>query len=147
MSDSLNPDQAASKVVEKFARDLTNAEKALRDRFVNEYVVDFSAQNAATRIGYSADYAYDMARKFMQEPYVLQKIKEAKAESGMLTDTDEHKRRIQEMLYTEAAIGRNKVAALNSLKDLLGLNAPTTQRVEVTNKQPVQFYIPQNNRQ
>jgi phage terminase small subunit len=146
MSDISIPDEATPKVVEKFARELTNAEKALRDRFVEEYVIDFSSQNAATRIGYSADYAYDMARKFMLEPYVLQKIKEVKARAGLITDLDQHRVRLQEMLYTEAQIGRNKVAAINSLKDMLGLNAPTKQSVTVTSKQPVQFYIPQNNR-
>jgi hypothetical protein len=136
MSDSSIPDEATPKVVEKFARELTNAEKALRDRFVEEYVIDFSSQNAATR----------MARKFMLEPYVLQKIKEVKARAGLITDLDQHRVRLQEMLYTEAQIGRNKVAAINSLKDMLGLNAPTKQSVTVTSKQPVQFYIPQNNR-
>lgn len=53
---------------------LTDGEKAVRDTFVNEYMRDFDAFNAALRTGFQPAFALDWAKKLYQDSYVQTQI-------------------------------------------------------------------------
>lgn len=58
---------------------LTPAMKMFRDRFISEYLYDYSAVNAYRRAGGTAGgrQAYNIAYELTHEPYVAKKIQEA----------------------------------------------------------------------
>lgn len=56
------------------AAPLTERERILRDRFVFEYVKDGKAFEAAQRVGFLYSFAAEYAHKFLNEPYVQQRI-------------------------------------------------------------------------
>lgn len=57
-----------------FESPLTEGEKALRDRFVSEYLKDFNPYQAALRIGFLHSFALDWSKRLMSESYVQQQI-------------------------------------------------------------------------
>lgn len=122
---------------ENLAADLTHREKALRDHFVNEYLVDYDQKSAAIRVGYGSSYANEMAVRLMQCPYVLQQIalKESTTEEE---DAKAMKRRIITGLIREAnykgpgCSPSARVAALSKLAAIQGMDAPTRSKVEMT---------------
>ena len=135
----------------EMADTLTSTEKALRDRFVKEYMKDYDPLGAATRVGYSSSYAGQFAGQFMQEPYTRSAIAKAEEALGGGSDTVKHRKRVVAMLYREAnARGPGtshgaRVAALGRISTMLGLDEPA--KIEVTEKvSAVKFYLPQNGR-
>lgn len=121
---------------------LTKQEKALRQRFVAEYLVDYDAIGAAIRLGYQEAFAQQYAKQFLTEPYTLKLIKEKEAEFGILTEDDQHRKKIVAGLYREAHSrfnsGSARVAALTQLAKIIGIEAPvkTQQEVRVTTDSP-----------
>lgn len=115
---------------------MTPQERALRDLFVAEYLVDFNATKAAMRCGFGKQFAVEYAKKFMAEPYVQQRI------SGIqkLDQRDEvslekfNKRRVQEQLMEEAhyhgpgSSQAARVAALKALADMYGMGSAAQAR-------------------
>lgn len=121
-----------------FAPQLTKSEMELRDRFVVEYLTDYNAYNAAIRIGYAPAYAKDFCQRFMQEPYVLTKIREAEGGNFEDPDPEVQKKMIVAGLWKEA---RNygpgssqaaRVAALSKLSAFHGMDAPKKSQTELT---------------
>lgn len=87
--------------------EMSEREKALRDLFVKEYFVDYNSINAALRCGFMRTFAEEYAQRFMQEPYVKQKIKEFEFTVYENKDheaqhQDFNKRRIMNSLFREA---------------------------------------------
>jgi hypothetical protein len=121
---------------------LTKQEKALRQRFVAEYLADYDAIGAAIRLGYQEAFAQQYAKQFLTEPYTLKLIKEKEAEFGILTEDDQHRKKIVAGLYREAHSrfnsGSARVAALTQLAKIIGIEAPvkTQQEVRVTTDSP-----------
>ncbi len=114
---------------------LTENERAIRERFVGEYLTDYDAFGAAIRIGYSEAYARTFASQFMQETYVRQLITKGEEGLGVVTENDQHKRKIITGLY-RIANSRNvsasaQVAAFAKLSGILGLDAPVKTQQEV----------------
>ena len=110
---------------------LTFRERALRDLFVVEYLIDYDAIAACQRCGFNYQFAVDYSLKFMREPYVLQKINKVKfqetdEESSLEFDT----KRIRASLMAEAhyrgpgSSHAARVAALSKLAALCGMEAP-----------------------
>lgn len=122
---------------ENLAADLTHREKALRDHFVNEYLVDYDQKSAAIRIGYGASYAHEMGVRLMQCPYVLQQIqlKESNTEEE---DAAIMRKRVITGLIREANFRgpgcspSARVAALSKLAAIQGMDAPTRSKLEMT---------------
>jgi hypothetical protein len=56
--------------------ELTDLEKQLRVRFVDEYMYDRSPVAAAMRVGFMRSFAQDFATKFMDESFVRKLIRE-----------------------------------------------------------------------
>lgn len=113
--------------------ELSEEEKKLRKRFVEEYIYDRDKVAAAIRIGFPKIIALDYAEKFLDEPYVQLLIKEKET---ALEDSDKEeeartKREIRAMILKEAKYyGPNsshsaRVAALSKLMSLYDMDAPT----------------------
>jgi hypothetical protein len=108
-------------------------EKALRDTFVAEYLVDYDAKAAAMRCGFAHSFAEDYAKKFMNETYVQRKLKEVQLEvpvghSAQTEEDDIIKRKIKMALVREAhnpyTSGAARVAALSRLAVIYGMDQP-----------------------
>ena len=118
----------------ELADTLTKQEKALRQRFVAEYLADYDSVGAAIRLGYQEAFAQQYAKQFLTEPYTLKLIREKEAEFGILTEEDQHRKKIVSGLYREAHSrfnsGSARVAALTQLAKIIGIEAPVkTQQV------------------
>lgn len=126
----------------ELADTLTKQERALRQRFVAEYLADYDAIGAAIRLGYQEAFAQQYAKQFLTEPYTLKLIKEKEAEFGILTEEDQHRKKIVAGLYREAHSrfnsGSARVAALTQLAKIIGIEAPvkTEQQVKLTTDSP-----------
>jgi hypothetical protein len=113
-------------------RQYSYREKALRDFFVKEYLVDYDQVAAAVRVGYGKSFAREFAARFMQEPYVLRRIAELEGVGNPDDPEDEAtvKRRIMAGLIREAnyrgpgSSQAARVAALSKLAQLHGMEAP-----------------------
>lgn len=120
------------------APELTKAEMELRDRFVVEYLTDYDQYKAAIRIGYAPAYAKDFSQRFMLEPYVLKKIREAEGGTTDDLDVEVQKRMIVTALWKEAknmGVGSSqaaRVAALSKLSAFYGMDAPKVSKQELT---------------
>lgn len=111
------------------AQNYSAKEKALRDLFVAEYLVDYDEFRAAQRCGFNAQFAREYARKFMDEPYVASKISALRTaptvdENALLSY---NQRRVREGLVTEAhyrgpgSSHAARVSALKALAELTGM--------------------------
>lgn len=123
----------------EMADTLTKQERALRQRFVEEYLADYDAFAAAIRLGYQEAFAQQYAKQFLTEPYTLKLIKEKEAEFGILTEEDQHRKKIVAGLYREAHSrfnsGSARVAALTQLAKIIGIEAPVKTELKVEAEQ------------
>lgn len=123
----------------EMAETLTKQERTLRQRFVEEYLADYDAIAAAIRLGYQEAFAQQYAKQFLSEPYTLRLIKEKEAEFGILTEEDQHRRKIVAGLYREAYnrfnTGSARVAALTQLAKIVGIEAPVKTELKVEAEQ------------
>lgn len=110
-------------------RQYSYREKALRDFYIKEYLVDYDEVAAATRVGYPKAIAREFAAKFMGEPYVLRRIKEQEGNVDPNSDdADVVKKRIMAALMREAnyrgpgSSQSARVAALSRLATLNGMD-------------------------
>lgn len=123
---------------EAMVPELSNSEKELRNRFVDEYLLDFSQTAAAIRIGFSASFAQTYAEKFMNEPYVRQRI--MALQTAMADDpkaeSERDKRRIRAALLKEAhyrgpgSSHAARVSALAKLASMNDMDSPTKLKVD-----------------
>lgn len=111
--------------------EMSPREKALRDLFVSEYLIDYDQVKAAQRCGFALQFAIEYGRKFMEEPYVQRRINEVrfkKIDERELEDYD--KARIRTALMAEAhnrgpgSSHSARVSALSKLAALYGMEAP-----------------------
>lgn len=118
---------------------LTENERAIRERFVKEYLVDYDSFGAALRTGYAEAYARSLSAQFMQEPYVRQLIAEGEANLGVMTEKEKHQAKVVAGLYriagSRTSSASAQVAAYGRIATLLGLDAPTKTVQEVTVKE------------
>lgn len=123
----------------QMADTLTKQERSLRQRFVEEYLADYDAVGAAIRLGYQEAFAQQYAKQFLTEPYTLKLIKEKEAEFGILTEEDQHRKKIVAGLYREAHSrfnsGAARVAALTQLAKIIGIEAPVKTELKVEAEQ------------
>lgn len=103
--------------------ELSPPEKAVRDKFVKEYLLDYDQKAAAIRCGYGESFASTYADKFMKEPYVLQQIKRTELAFAEDADAEEEdtKRVIRAALLREAHYrgpGSSHSARVNALAKL-----------------------------
>jgi hypothetical protein len=119
---------------------LTKSEMELRDKFVVEYLKDYDHYAAAIRIGYAPAFAKEFSNRFMNETYVLNKIKQQEAVPDDLADEVTQKRKIATGLWKEAnyfgsgSSQSARVAALAKLSAFYGMDAPTRSQQELTGR-------------
>jgi hypothetical protein len=113
------------------AEEYSERERALRDLFVSEYLIDYDQVAAAQRCGYTYQFAVEYAQKFMHEAYVQQRINAVKfAVLDETQEADYDKKRIKAALMQEAhykgpgSSHAGRVAALAKLAALYGMEAP-----------------------
>lgn len=125
---------------EAMSQNLSAKERELRDKFVEEYLIDFDQTAAAIRIGFSASFAQTYAEKFMTEPYVRKKISDmqtAMAEDEKI-EADLDRRRIRAALMREAhyrgpgSSHAARVAALGKLATIRDMDAPTKIKADLS---------------
>lgn len=124
----------------EMADTLGKTERKLRDRFVEEYLVDYDAFGAAIRIGYSEAFARQYSQQFMLEPYVRKRITAREQELGITTEEDQHRRKIVSGLYRIAHSPKSaasaQVAAYTQLAKIVGIEAPVKTEVKMTENSP-----------
>jgi hypothetical protein len=121
---------------------LSPQEKALRDKFVTEYHVDYDGWAAAVRIDFLPSVAVQYAQMLLSEPYVQQEIRRKQMEDNQDTKsaTKMRKRQIEAALLREAhrmGPGSNHGARVQALKELAKIHdmeAATKITKEVTHK-------------
>jgi phage terminase small subunit len=123
-------------------------EKALRDFFVKEYLVDYDATAAAIRVGYGKSIAKEYGNRFMQEPYVLRKIQEEEvAVNPNGDDKEAAKKRIMAGLVREAnyrgpgSSQAARVAALSKLAHLHEMEPKQKAAIEDPNEDSGRYYL------
>lgn len=111
--------------------EMSPREKALRDMFVSEYLVDFDEVRAAQRCGFAHQFAVEYARKFMEEAYVQQRINQVKyTKLDERAEEEYNHARIKAALMAEAhykgpgSSHSGRVAALGKLMSVYGMEAP-----------------------
>lgn len=111
--------------------DLSMRERALRDLFVKEYLVDFDSVSACMRCGFQSMMATQYAQRFMEEPYVQRKLAQEQMRVVEAGDDDRdsmEKQRIIAGLLREAhyrgpgSSHAARVAALGKLATIKGLD-------------------------
>jgi hypothetical protein len=123
----------------QFEPEMGEREKALRNRFVDEYLVDYSPLNACRRLGFQNAFAKEWAEKFMTESYVQKRIREIQHAPVDEHDLEEFNRtRIINQLMKEAFsplnTGAMRVAALSKLMSHYGMDAPTKIQQDVNHR-------------
>lgn len=112
-------------------KNYSESEKALRDLFVCEFLVDYDQIKAAQRIGFVRQFAVEYAKKFMDEPYVQRRISELRTSEKVNAEQLQgyNTRRVVERLMYEAhyngpgASQAARVAALKALTDIYALGS------------------------
>lgn len=112
------------------APEMTERERALRDLFVSEYLVDYDQVRAAQRCGFGYQFAVEYATKLMGESYVQQRISQIRIDPNVNSNALEeyNKRRIREGLIAEASYkgpGSSHAARVSALKALAELHGMT----------------------
>lgn len=132
--------------------ELSVAEREFRDRFVTEYLVDYSPSEACMRLGFAREYANDYAHMYMHDAYVQREVKRREVIENVEGPTSDEafRRRIKASLFREAhnqfAKPSSRIAALKALADIYGMNAPIKQEITATIESNVKFYLPDNGR-
>jgi hypothetical protein len=121
--------------------ELSEREKALRDKFCEEYIKDENEYKACSRVGFAAAFVPEMAKLFMRESYVTKKIRAMQEEQlhGPEKDAKQTARDIAISVYKEVALnkfekGAARVAAASGLVNLHGIAAPTKSQVDVNHR-------------
>lgn len=119
--------------------ELNEREKALRELFVNEYLVDYDEIKAAQRVGFQKAFAEDYAKKFMNESFV-QKLIKAKEH----TPVDEKKMEqydketvravLRAEMHNKFGTPAARVQAASKMAAILGMDKPVEVKNEHTHK-------------
>jgi len=110
------------------APQLSENEIALRNLFVAEYLKDFDETSAAMRVGFQFSFAREYGTRFLQEPYVQQRIAELTRETPKNKEQQEleDKALILSVLRQAAQNGpyASRVLAASKLATILGMDKP-----------------------
>lgn len=119
---------------------LSQREKELRDKFVNQYLVDYDYTAAAVRIGFLGIVAVEYGSRFRYDPYVQRAI--ARSTGSQYDDPESvkklHRQRVLNGLMKESnyrGMGSShgaRVSALSKLATIHGLEAPTKTESKIT---------------
>lgn len=120
--------------------ELSEQDKELRDRFVDEYLVDESATLAASRVGFQPAFAKEYGAKWIAEAYVQKRIKEKRATPAASLKEEEARLKLMVMRRLESEAvnllnpAASRVSALAKLAAVLGMDAPIKTQQQVTHQ-------------
>lgn len=119
-------------------QELSEQEKYVRDRFAEEYMFDEDAYAACIRIGFLSTFAKEYAKRFLNETYVLNKLREL-SEAKEKDESEAKKDDERTVLITLRQAMKNgpyasRVAAAAKLASILGLDAPIKSQNELIHK-------------
>lgn len=120
------------------APDLSPLEKQLLDKFVTEYMHDYDVVNAAVRCGFQKAFAKDYGTQFINEPYVLQQIKER--ERALIADekvqAEDDRLLVLSVLRQATKVGpyASRVAAAAKIATILGLDKHSKESTGTTHR-------------
>lgn len=105
---------------------LSDAERDLRDKFVNEYVIDRNEYKATLRLGYMHSVATSYSQIFMNCPYVQKRIVERMFTTSEHVTPESAKAFAVNTLSQVMLSGgyKEKIGATKLWADIHGLNAP-----------------------
>ena len=117
---------------------LSEQEKAVRNVFVDQYLIDFEPVLACMRIGFKPGFAEDYANRFMSEPYVQARImqQKMKAPDDELDQEESDKALTLSVLHEAALRGpfSSRVAAASKLASILGMDKPIKSSLELNHR-------------
>lgn len=116
----------------------TEQERAVLDRFIDEYMKDYNPVEACMRVGFQLAFAVEYAKIFMTKAYVQRRIAERKSEPISDAEPDKQvvKARIVSTLMECLQNGhpQTRVAASKVLCSIYGYDQAPDQSGEVLNK-------------
>ena len=122
----------------EFATALSENERDLRDRFVEQYLEDYNATLALIRCGYAKQYASDYSSRFMMEPYTQNRIAQRMKETGLTSDEEKNKsfiiKRLVGIINDQSNPASARVSALTQLSKVQGVEAPIKTQTDVNLK-------------
>lgn len=134
---TLNPDLYEIDSFEEFPHDydLTLGEVKLREKFVEQFMIDHDYFKACLRIGYTGDNAKEFANRFRTDPLVNQLL--AKALVARENEDQEVTRsKIRNAMLSEGFRPDNipsaRIAALTQAAKFYGMESPVKIQQEVT---------------
>lgn len=107
--------------------ELTDRERALRDHFVTQYLLDYDPLAAAQRCGFMRAFAEEYAKRFMSESYVQTRIKDVELEhiDGAKVEPKSDRLRVmaslRQVAYSANTPPAARVAALAKLGEYVGI--------------------------
>jgi len=107
---------------------------ARRQRFVQEYLVDLNATQAAKRAGYSAKTAYSQGQRLLKFVEVREAIAQAQGKAAEKVEIDQAwlRDKLRGVMESDEASPRDVISAASTMAKLLGLNEPDKSHVEVS---------------
>lgn len=109
---------------EQFETELTPQERSLRDRFVTEYLKDFTPLSAALRTGFVLAFAEQFAKDFMACGYVQRQIAQ-RTRQPQMDDAEQEKADLEMSLNSLRQVIQNgsgpaRVAAVRAMSEIRG---------------------------
>lgn len=111
-----------------FEWDLDEAQKMLRDQFVDEYLKDYDPFRAAIRCKFSGPFAVEWSKRFMLEGYVQRRIMEITRKQRDLSDEEERLAHMENMraLSYNADTSSARIAAGKEFAEMKGWKKDNT---------------------
>lgn len=119
-TENLSDDEILKDPSRLFEPQPSPAQKALYDKFIEEYIKDFNGVAAAIRCGFHRSYAEQFAPIFLAKAYVQQKIMDAKHNPNTGLTDQEIKARV-EATYLAAIESGDPKAAVAAAKNLAAM--------------------------
>lgn len=109
---------------------------AKQQKFINEYLLDLNATQAAIRAGYSEKTAYSIGNENLSKPYIkieIERLQKETATQLQITKEDliNDLIAIKNLCLTDPKVINNSIKAIEVINKMLGFNEPDKQDVKI----------------
>lgn len=109
---------------------------AKQQKFINEYMLDLNATQAAIRAGYSEKTAYSIGNENLNKPEIKNEIDRLKKETALSTQITKEQLindlvTIKEMCLSDARVTHNSIKAIEVINKMLGFNEPDKKDIKI----------------
>lgn len=110
---------------------------AKQQRFIEEYLIDLNATQAAIRAGYSEKTAYAIGEENLRKPVIKAEIERLQAETSIKLQVTKETLindllTIKDLCLTNPRVTHNSIKAIEVISKMLGFNAAEKQEVSLT---------------